>query len=101
MALDFHRLDNREYLFGLNDEQYNFVYEIFKTFKHSTGLVIDLHADLQLSIENQLFLIKIIDKYIESNDLNKNKEKTSVIIEFKGLLTFFSNHKINLILFGD
>ena len=101
MALDFYRLDNDEYLFGLNDNQYTFLFEIFETFRHSTGLVIDQYGDLKLTTENQLVLIKVIDKYIETNDLHKNKLRIAAILEFKGLLTFFSNRKIDLKLLGD
>jgi hypothetical protein len=39
MALDFHRLDTQEYLFGLIDEQYDCLSPIFETFQQWTGLV--------------------------------------------------------------
>lgn len=101
MALDFHRLDNKEYLFGLDDKSLDALANIFETFTHWTGLVIDPHGDLKLSTENQQTIITIIDKYIESTDLNKDKTKTSTILEFKGLLKYFLNQNIDLALVGD
>ncbi|HRH48851.1 MAG TPA: hypothetical protein PLP23_08865 [Panacibacter sp.] len=101
MALDFHRLDNKKYLFGLDDKTLDALGEIFEMFTHWTGLVIDPYGDLKLPTENQQTLITIIDKYIEKTDLNKDKAKTSTILEFKGLLKYFSRNKIDLELLGD
>lgn len=101
MALDFHRLDNNEYLFGLDDKTLDALGEIFEMFTHWTGLVIDPYGDLKLPTENQQTLITIIDKYIEKTDLNKDKAKTSTILEFKGLLKYFIRNKIDLELLGD
>lgn len=63
MALDFHRLDNREYLFGLDNNKYKNLYEIFTEYKNWTGFLIDPYSDIKLTIENQKMLIKIIDTY--------------------------------------
>ena len=101
MALDFHKKDNKEYLFGLDNEYFNFLSEIFEKFNLWTGLSINQYDDLELSIENQKILIKIIDKHIEENDLNRNKKQTSAILEFKGLLKYFLAKNIDLKLFGD
>lgn len=101
MALDFHRLGNREYLFGLDDQTINNLNDIFKTFTQWTGQTIDPYGDLKLSTENQKTIITIIEKYIEMTDLNKDKIKTSTILEFKGLLKYFVNNKIDLEILGD
>ena len=101
MALDFCRLDNREYLFGLDDKQFQALFEIFETFRQWTGLVIDQYGDLTLTPENQLTLIKVIDKYIDSTDLNKDKLKTSAVLEFKGIMSYFLKMGINIELVGD
>lgn len=101
MALDFHRLDNNEHLFGLGDKTLHDLSDIFETFTHWTGLIIDPYGDLKLSTENQQTIIAIIEKYIEATDLNKDKVKTSNILEFKGLLKFFVKNKIDLELLGD
>jgi len=101
MALDFHRLDNNEFLFSLGGRQFTYLSDIFDTFTQWTGLVIDQYDDLKLTTENQETLIKIIDKYIDTTDLNKDKKKTSAILEFKGLIGFFLNKKVDLELLGD
>jgi len=100
MALDFHRLDN-EYLFGLEDNQFDALAEIFEEFKYRTGFVIDQYGDFKMSLENQQTLIKIVDDYIDKNDLNKNKAKTLAIIELRTLINYFSQKKIALQLKGD
>ena len=101
MALDFHRLDNNEFLFGLNDIQFTNLNDVFIIFTQRTGLVVDQDDDAKLTTENQQLLTKIIDKYISATDLNSNKNKISDILEFKGLLTYFLLHKIDLQLFED
>jgi hypothetical protein len=101
MALDFCRLDNSEYLFGLDDKHFQALSEIFETFRQWTGLVIDQYDDLTLTPENQQTLIKVIDKYIESIDLNKDKWKTSAVLEFKGVMSYFLKMGIDIELLGD
>jgi len=101
MALDFHRLDNNEYLFGLDENKYNLLDDIFQTYKSWTGISIDQYGDTKLSIENQKTLIKIVDDYISKTNLNQDKQKTVTVIEFKSLLTFFSNSEIDLKIIGD
>lgn len=101
MALDFHRFDNKELLFQIDDKKFGILSEIFESFTHWTGIFVDRYGDLKLTIEDQLTIVKIIDKYIEVTDLNKNKLKTTVIIEFKGVLIFLINNKIELELLGD
>jgi hypothetical protein len=101
MALDFHRLDNNEYLFGLDDRQFQALFEVFETFRQWTGLVIDQYDDLKLTPDNQQTLIKVIDKYIDSTDLNKDKQKTSTILEFKGIMSYFSKWGVDIKLVGD
>ena len=101
MALDFHRLDNNDFLFSLNERQYDYLSDIFDTFTHWTGHIIDQYDDLKLTTENQETLIKIIEKYIDTTDLNKDKKKTSAILEFKGLISFFLNKKVDMELLGD
>lgn len=90
-----------ENLFGLDDERFNLLSEIFETFNYWTGLSISQYDDLELSTEKQQVLIKIIDKYIEEKDLNRNKKQISAILEFKGLFKYFSDKNIDLKLFGD
>lgn len=52
MAIDFHRLDNREYLFGLDEKKYKNLVEIFTEYKNWTGIYIDEYGDTKLTIEN-------------------------------------------------
>jgi hypothetical protein len=101
MALDFHRLDNNEYLFGLDDNKYNLLDDIFQTYKSWTGISIDQYSDTKLSIENQKTLIKFVDDYISKTNLNEDKLKTVTVIEFKSLLTYFSNSEVDLKIIGD
>ena len=53
MALDFHRLDNNQYLFGLDNNDYNLLADIFETYKQRTGVFIDQYGDTELTIDNQ------------------------------------------------
>jgi hypothetical protein len=101
MALDFHRLDNKEYLFGLEDKQFEELSEIFTDFQYQTGLVIDQYGDFKMTVENQETIIRIIDRYIDKNDLNKNKSKTLTIIEFRTHLKGCSQRNLELQLIGD
>ncbi len=101
MALDFHRLDNDEYLFGIDGEQYTYLLPIFETFYQWTGLAIDQYKGVQLTKENCQPILKVIDGYILQTDLNRDKKKTSAILEFKGLLKYFISRDINFVLYGD
>ena len=101
MALDFYRLDNKEYLFGLDDKQFKELSEIVTDFHYQTGFVIDQYGDFKMTVENQEAIIKIIDRYIDKNDLNKNKFKTVTIIEFRTHLKLHSQRKLELQLKGD
>ena len=101
MALDFYRKDNKEHLFVLDDNQFEYLIEIFNEFKYQTGLLIDQYGDLKLTIENQKLIIKIIDNYIDKSDLNKNKAKTKTIIEFRTFLKNISKKEVELNLKGD
>jgi putative SOS response-associated peptidase YedK len=101
MALDFHRLDNNDYLFKLEDAELMHLSGIFETFSHYTGLVIDPYADMILTIANQETLIKIIDKYIDTANLHEDRQKTAAIAAFRGILHFFVSHKIGWKLKGD
>lgn len=101
MALDFYQLDNNIILFSLDDRQYDYLTDIFSMFTQWTGLSIDQYSDFTLTTENQQTLINIIDKYIDITDLNRDKNKTSTVLEFKGLMIFFSKSKIDLKAKGD
>lgn len=101
MALDFHRLDAQEHLFGLDDEQYNCLSQIFEMFQQWTGLEIDPYKNMQLTTENCKTLLQIIDNYIRQTDLNKDKRRTTIILGFRGLLEYFIGKSINFQLHGD
>lgn len=101
MALDFHRLDNSDYLFGLDTAKYNLLEELFETFRHWTGLAIAPYTDNRLSVDHQKVLIRIIDDYVDKTDLNSDKLKTTAILEFRGLLTYISNNNWDIELLGD
>lgn len=101
MALDFHRLDNNEYLFGLNDQQYQQLANIFTIFSQWTGLSINPYRDTILNYNDQKLLLKIITEYLNTTNLNKDKLKTIKIIEFKGLLNYFYTTAVDLIILGD
>jgi len=101
MALNFHRLDNSEYLFGLDNTEYAFLSPIFEIYYQRTGNYVDPYKSMQLTTENCHTLLQIIDKYVQQTDLNKDKQKTSAILEFKGLMKYFTGKDINFILHGD
>ena len=101
MALDIHRSDNNEYIFGINDELYNCLEPIFEQFKYATGFRIDPYSDTKLNVDNIKLLIKLIDKYIEKADLNKDKKKTMITLEFRGLLNLLIKHNLPISLYGD
>ena len=101
MALDIHKLNNNEYILGLDDEYYSCLSPIFEQFKYSTGLYIDQYGDITLSVKNFQFLIKLIDKYVQNTDLNKDKHQTIKILEFRGLLNMLIKYDIPVKLYGD
>ncbi|MFD2909405.1 hypothetical protein ACFSX9_11765 [Flavobacterium ardleyense] len=101
MALDFHRIDNHDHLFALDDQKYQNLDEIFTEFKHCTGIFIDQYANSQLTIANQKALIKIIDNYIERTNLNLEKTKTIDIVEFRTFMKIYSDNELNIKILGD
>ncbi len=101
MALDIHRLDNNEYLLGLDSNKYDHLFEIFESYKNWTGILIEQYNDTILSVENQKTIVKIIDKYIETTNINLDKQKTITILEFRGMLIYFINSNIGIKLLGD
>lgn len=101
MALDFHRLDNNEFLFELDDNKCKYLNDIFHTFEHWTGIFIDPFKHSQLTVENQVILIRMIDQYFDKTNLNSDKEKTICISGFRGLLEYFSKKNIDFKLLGD
>jgi hypothetical protein len=101
MALDIHRLDNNEYLFGLDSSKYEHLFDIFESYLNWTGIYIDEYGDTKLAVENQKTLIKIIDKYVENTNINLDKKKTITILEFRGMLNYFINSNISIELLGD
>ena len=101
MALDFHRADTNEYLFGINDSQYANMEEVLQTFKKQTGIIIDMYSDAKLAVKNQMEIIEIINLYSKKTDLNVSKQKTIDILEFRALLKYFSGKKYDLITFCD
>ncbi|WP_108870049.1 hypothetical protein [Aquimarina aquimarini] len=101
MALDFHRLDNNEYLFGLDDHIYTHLEVIFTEYKHQTGIFVDPYGDTELTVDKQKIILKIIDTYINTTDLNVNKEKTIEIMWFRALISYFSDKEIIIKILGD
>jgi len=103
MALDIHRLDNDEHIFGLSDSEngYGFVDIIFERFATKTGIYIDWYSNTVLDVNNMKFLIQLIDAYIKSTDLNKNKNATTSILGFRGILDMLASKEISVKLVGD
>ena len=101
MALDFHRSDNNEYLFGLTDQQYDCLTPIFGIFQQWTGIQIDPYKDMQLTTDNCKTLLRIIDQYIDQTDLNKDRKATTEILGFRCLLDHFIQKNISFSLKGD
>ncbi len=101
MALDFHKVTNNEYLFGLDDKKLANLEAIFDLFKDWSGMYIDPYKDTLLTVENQKVIIKIIDAYIDKKDLNVNKQQTIDVVEFRALMSFFSNKRIVIKIIGD
>ena len=101
MALDFHRLDNHEHLFGLDGKKLVNLNEIFTEYEYWTGVFIDEYGDTRLNVRNQKTLIKVIDKYIEKTDLNLDKQKTVDILEFRALMNYCSDKNVDIQISGD
>ncbi|WP_128755247.1 hypothetical protein [Aquimarina sediminis] len=101
MALDFHRHDSNEYLFGLDDSKCTHLEVIFNEYKQWSGVYIDPYGDTKLTVDNQKVLIKIIDAYINKTDLNANKQQTIDILEFSTLLQYFSGKGTEIKILGD
>jgi hypothetical protein len=101
MAIDFHRLDNREYLFGLDDKKCKNLDEVFNEYKNWTGFFIDVYGDTKLTVENQKTLIKIIDTYVDKTNLDLDKQKTVDILEFRALMKYLSEQNLDVEILGD
>ena len=103
MALDIHRLDNGEHIFGLSDYEngYRSVEIIFMKFAKRTGISIDWYADTTLDVNNLKFLMQLIDEYVRDNDLNKNIGATIAILGFRGILDMLVSKGISIKLCGD
>jgi hypothetical protein len=101
MALDFHRSDNNEYLFGLTQQQYDCLTPIFETFRQWTGIEIDPYKDMKLTTDNCKTLLRVTDQYISQTDLNKDKKATIEILGFRGLIDHFMQKNVSLLLKGD
>lgn len=101
MALDFHRLDNDTFLFGLDDKKFQNIEEIFSLYENWTGIFIDQYVDTKLTIENQKIIVKIIDTYIDKTNLNSDKQKTIDIIEFRTFIKYYSDSNIEIKVKGD
>ncbi|MGV3538928.1 MAG: hypothetical protein ACO1OQ_03910 [Rufibacter sp.] len=101
MALDFYRLDKNEIMFGLDDQQFKELDEIFTDFQYQTGLIIDQYGSFKMTVQNQEKIIRTIDRFIDKSDLNKNKAKTLVIIEFRTFLKYCIHKDTGLQLKGD
>ncbi|WP_299247419.1 hypothetical protein [uncultured Aquimarina sp.] len=101
MALDFHRFDSNEHVFGLDDKQYAHLENLFVEFKQKTGIYIDPYRDSRLSMDHQKTMLKIIDAWIDLADLNKDKRKTVTVIWFKTWMDYFSNKSMDIKILGD
>ncbi|MBW1294144.1 hypothetical protein [Aquimarina litoralis] len=100
MALDFHRLDTNEYLFGVNDTEYAYLESIFIEFTQQTGIFIDPYGDTQLKVTHLKMIIQMIDTNL-TTESNMDKEKTKVIQEFRRKIAHFSDKGITLKALGD
>ena len=103
MALDIHRLDNGEHLFGLSDyaNGYGSIDIIFAKFAKRTGINIDWYSDTILDVNNLKFLMQLIYEYTNDTDLNKNKNATTAILGFRGILDMLVSKKVSVKLIGD
>lgn len=101
MALDFHRLDNDEHLFGISEEQYHHLAPVFRKFQQRTGLYIDPYGDMQLTVENCQLLLRIIEEHILPIDLNRDRQGTIQVLSFRGLLEYFVKKNVDFQLRGD
>lgn len=98
MALDFHRLEDKKYLFSLSDKQYIGLLEIFQAFKTQTGIAIDPHRDARLTLENIRLLIFLIDDILIDPKINNVRNNLTLISEFKEHLRscLAKNHEIQI-----
>lgn len=101
MPLDFHNADDNELIFSLDETQFMLLNEILAQYFYRTGMQIDYYQDQALSVANQQTLAKIINAYIQTTDLNRNKNKTLAIIEFLSYLKFCTARKWDLVLLAD
>ena len=100
MALDFHRLDTNEYLFGVNDIEYAHLESIFMEFKKQTGIFIDPYGDTLLNVMHLKMIIQMIATNL-TTESNMDKEKTKVIHKFRTRIAYFSDKGITLKALGD
>lgn len=101
MAITVRGQDDDKTLFILDDRKCELLSEILETYKQWTGLVIDVYGDTKLTTENQQTLVKVIDAYISSADLNKDKQRTVFTLEMRALLSLSISNNYDLICYGD
>lgn len=101
MALDFHNVTNDDLIFSLSETKFSLLKEILKQYFYRTGVDFDSYQDQQLSVANQQVLCRIIDEYIQKTDLNRDKMKTVMMIEFQSLLKFCIAKNYDLAVLAD
>lgn len=101
MALDFLCRETRRHLFEIDDDGFAYLQNILNQFYWRTGQHITPYDDIVLDTNLQKTLISIIDEYMTSCDLNRDRQKNLFIMEFRGVLNYFIRHKISVICYGD
>lgn len=102
MALDIHKSDDcHEWLYAIDDQLFDQLAEIFGCFYRESGIRIEHYQDRGLDVASQKILLKVIDRYIQQIDLNKNRDTTIGIISFRGFIQFTITKNWNLFLYCD
>ncbi len=101
MAIAIYLSDEKQFLFNIDDKQCDLLTSIFEAYRYRTGLVIDPYGNSKLTTENQQTLVNIIDQYVKETDLNKDKQKTTAILELRALMKLSIANNYTLLLAGD
>jgi hypothetical protein len=103
MPLDFHgdRHGKTERLLQLDESRFRALEGILTEFERQTGIRVERFADVVLDAASQKNLIKIMDRHLQNQDLNRDRNKTIAIISFRALLDYFSGRDITLYGIGD
>ena len=97
----YHAVTGGILLYSLEDDQYNFLFDIFEEYYHQTGQYIDQYGDVTLDSSELKKLLSIIEKTLQKTESEGDIQQKNVMIEFKNFLDYYASQDISLRFLGD